>query len=465
MSSLINSRTNFHGNFRMKSQTNTDSVCFITRATVSALLAGTLVLGGCKKPDEPPPAEVPVQAEKAESKPLTEYVSADTVLVPQAQAAIVPKISAPIQRFLVQRGAYVHKGQLLAVLENADLAAQLHDTRGAMAQADASYATTTKAAVLEDMQKAELDVEQAKANLDVQQSVFDARQSLLQQGAIPRRDLDTARASLVQAKAAYDIAEQHLKSLRSVGQDATLKSAEGGLDSAKGKFEAAQADLSYSEIRSPLDGVVTDRPLFAGEMANAGQAIITVMDVSSLLAKVHLSQEQASAIKLGAKAVLTIPGVTGPVQGKVSLISPALDPGSTTLEVWVLVPNKAAAYRAGTPVHVSLAARTVPDAVTVPNEAIIATKSSSPAVMVIGADNIARQKAVQTGITDGHDTQIIGGVKAGDLVVTTGAYGMDDGTKVKVTAAGADDEDKPAGDAGTDAKPTAATPATGGEEK
>jgi HlyD family secretion protein len=312
-----------------------------------------------------------------------------------------------------------------------------------MAQADASYATTTKAAVLEDRQKAELDVAQAKANLDVQQKVVDARESLLQQGAIPRRDLETAQASLVQAKAAYDIADQHLKSLKSVSQAATLQSAEGALDSAKGKYEGAKAGLSYSEIRSPLDGVVTDRPLFAGEMANAGQAIVTVMDVSSLLAKVHLSEGQAGAIKPGAKAMLTIAGVSEPVQGKVSLISPALDPGSTTLEVWVLVPNKDGAYRAGTPVHVSLAARTVADAVTVPNEAIIAAKSGSSAVMVIGPDGVAHQKAVQIGITDGHDTQILNGIQSGDLVVTTGAYGMDDDTRVKVTAAGANDgEDK-----------------------
>jgi HlyD family secretion protein len=242
--------------------------------------------------------------------------------------------------------------------------------------------------------------------------------------------------------------------LKSVGQGATIKGAEGALDSAKGKYEAAQADLSYSEIRSPLDGVVTDRPLFAGEMANAGQAIVTVMAVSSLLAKVHLSQAQAAAVKLGAKAKLTIAGVSDPVEGKVSLISPALDPGSTTLEVWVLVPNKGGVYRAGAPVHVSLAARSAADAVSVPNEALVATKSGAPAVMVIGADGVAHQVAIQTGVTDGHDTQIESGLKAGDMVVTTGAYGMDDGTKVEVTGAGADDDD---------AKPSVVAPAK--EEK
>jgi HlyD family secretion protein len=424
-----------------------------SRRPLAAFLCLGVLLSGCKKAEEVAPPEVSVQAERVERKPLTEYVSGEAILMPKAQAAIVPKISAPIKKFLIQRGSQVKKGQLLAVLENADLAAAVQDSQGALKQADASYATTTRAGVIEDLQKAQLDLAQAQANLGLQQSIVNARQNLLQQGAIPRRDLDTAQAALVQAKAAYDIANQHLNSLKAVSQSATISSAEGALESAKGKYEAAQAGLSYSEIRSPIDGVVTDRPLYAGEMANTGQAIVTVMDTSSLLAKVHLSQQQTTGLKLGDDATLTFTGQDEPAHGKISLISPALDAGSTTLEVWVTVPNKTGKYKAGTPVHVSLPARTLADAVTVPNEALITTKSGTPAVMVVGADNVAHQKDVKTGITDGHDMQVLSGLQPGDLVVTKGAYGMDDGTKVKIVAAGA--EDDATGDA-KDEKPSAA---------
>jgi HlyD family secretion protein len=413
-----------------------------------ALVCLATLFSGCKKAEEVAPPEVSVQAEKVERKSLTQSVSGETTLVPQSQAAIVPKISAPIKEFLVQRGSRVTKGQLLAVLENADLAAAVHDTQGAMKQADASFVTTTKAGVIEDLQKAQLDLAQAKANLDLQQSIVDSRQNLLQQGAIPRRDFDTANAALVQAKAAYDIASQHLNSLKSVSQSATISNAQGALESAKGKYEAAQAGLSFSEIRSPIDGVVTDRPLFPGEMANTGQAIVTVMDTSILLAKVNLSQEQTANLKVGGDATITLRGQDKPAHGKISLISPALDPGTTTLEVWVAIPNKAGQYKAGTPVQVSLASQTLADVVTVPNEALIKTKSGTPAVMVVGADSIARQKDIKTGITDGQDTQILSGVQPGDMVVTTGAYGMDDGTKVKITAPGAGDD--------KDEKPSAA---------
>jgi len=408
---------------------------------ICALAVATCLLSGCKKSDTVEASEVSVQAEKAEVKPLTEYVNADSVLLPLAQAAIVPKISAPVKAFLVQRGARVKQGQLLATLENADLDAAVRDSRGAMKQADASYDITTKAGVVEDLQKAKLDFVQAKANLDVAQNVFDARDALLKEGAIPRRDLETAHASLVQAKAAYDIAGQHLNSVNSVSQTATIKNAEGARESAQGKYEAAQAALSYSEIRSPIDGVVTDRPLFAGEMANAGQAIVTVMNVSTLIAKVHLSPEQAAALKPGEEATVSVPLEDSPVKGKVTLISPALDTGSTTLEVWVAIPNKDGKHKVGTSVRVAISSRTIQNALCVPNEAIIANKAGSSAVMVMGPDGVANQKIVKTGISDGHDTQILGGLSAGEQVVTKGAYGMDDGTKVKIAAAGAEDDD------------------------
>ena len=119
----------------------------------------------------------------------------------------------------------------------------------------------------EEYQKAQLDVAQAKANLDLNQSIYTSRKQLFEQGATPGRDVDTAQAALVQAQAAYDTATKHLESLNAVSREAALKSAQGQLTSAKAKYEGAEAQASYAEIRSPIAGVVTDRPLFAGETA------------------------------------------------------------------------------------------------------------------------------------------------------------------------------------------------------
>ena len=156
------------------------------------------------------------------------------------------------------------------------------------------------------------------------------------------------------------------------------------------------------------------------------------MDTSSLLAKVHLSQIAAAQLKVGDNATLFLPGVVDPVAAKVSLISPALDPGSTTVEVWLRVTNKDGRYKAGTPVRTSIAGRTVTNAIKVPLSAVLTGQDGSKSVMVIGADGAAHRKAVQLGINDGQNVQITQGLTGSEMVITSGAYGLDDGTKVKI---------------------------------
>ena len=392
-----------------------------------------LLIQGCKKDTESTSAAlVTVQAEPPQVGEISEHIMADATLSPLAQAAISPKITAPVRKFYVQRGSKVKAGDLLAVLENHDLTAQALDSKGQYDAAAATYDMQTKAQLLEDYHKAELDVAQARAQLKLQEEIAASRKKLLKEGAIAGRDYDTAVAALVQARSAYDIAENHLTSLQKVSHEDALKQAKGQLSSAKGKYLVAEAQVSYSEIRSPINGIVTDRPLFAGETASSGSTLLTVMDTSSLLAKVHLAQTVAQRLNVGDDASVLIPGMDDPVPAKVSLISPALDPGSTTVEVWLRVDNKAGKYKAGTPVRISIAGRSVPQAIKVPLSAILTGQDGSKSVMVVGPDSLAHMKAVQLGISDGKDVQVEQGLNRSQMVITTGAYGLDDGTKVTI---------------------------------
>ncbi len=178
------------------------------------LLVCALLPLACKKAEETETALVTVQAERPETGEISEHIMADATLSPLAQAAISPKITAPVKTFYVQRGSKVKEGQLLAVLENRDLAAQALDNEGQYTAAQASYDMQTKAQALEDYHKAELDVAQAQAQLQLQQAIVTARKKLLEEGAIPGRDYDTAAAALVQVQATYDIAANHLEGLR-----------------------------------------------------------------------------------------------------------------------------------------------------------------------------------------------------------------------------------------------------------
>ncbi len=134
---------------------------------------------GCKKAEEEPTPEVNVQAAHPQQGSISEQIAADAILTPLAQAAISPKVSAPVKQFYVQRGSRVHAGELLATLENSDLTAAALDNKGSYTAAQATFETATKATAPEDMTKARLDLAQAKANLDLAQSIVTARSQLL----------------------------------------------------------------------------------------------------------------------------------------------------------------------------------------------------------------------------------------------------------------------------------------------
>jgi HlyD family secretion protein len=397
------------------------------------LLAFALMFSSACSHEKQEEPTVTVQVVTVEKKPLQKMVRTEAILFPLQQSAIVPKIAAPVKAFYVKRGSRVRKGQLLATLENRDLVAATQESKGAFDQAQAAYQTTTAASLPEEMEKARLDTEAARVVLEAQQKVYDSRQELFKQGAMPRKELDQASVDVTQARNQYDIARRHFEALLAVGKQQELKSAAGQLESAKGKYLGATAQLSYSEIRSPIDGVVTDRPMYAGEMPATGTPLITVMDLDTVVARAHIPQEQAASLKIGDTALLTSSGLDDPVPGKVTVVSPALDPSSTTVEIWVEAKNKEHELKPGSSVQLSIVAQNYPDAIVIPNAAVLTDPDGSTSVMVVGSDSRAHQRPVKIGVKQDPYAQVTDGLQPGEKIVGTGAYGLPD--KAKVTAA------------------------------
>jgi len=412
----------------------------VSLVSIVPVLASAL---GCSK-DKPVEPTVSVQVAPVKKTTIEQTVTSEAILFPLAQSAIVPKISAPVKAFYVNRGSKVHEGQVLARLESRDLAAAAQDNQGSYDQAQAAYAIATASTLPEEVQKAQGDTQAAKVTLEAEQKLYDSRQDLYKQGALPRKDLDQAGVALTQARNQYELAQRHLDALMAVSKEQEVKSAKGQLQSAKGKYLGAEAQLSYSEIRSPISGVVTDRSLYPGEMAAAGTPLLTVMDTSSVIARAHIPQEQAALLKLGDKATIIVsggvPGEDDPIEGKVTVVSPALDPNSTTVEVWVQAKNPQGRLRPGTSVQVSMLARSVPNAVVIPAAAVLTAPDGTTYVMVAGSDNKAHQKTVKAGIRQADQIQILDGLAEGDRVVASGAYGLPDNTKIRVEAAAESDK-------------------------
>jgi multidrug efflux pump subunit AcrA (membrane-fusion protein) len=433
------------------------------------LLASTILLCGCGGGEKEPTPLVTVQVMPATRSTIEQEVGADAVVYPLEQAVITPKITSTIAKFYVQRGSRVKQGQLLAKLESADLAGQAEQSKGDFEQAEASYATTTGASLPQEVQKAELDAEAARAAFDAQQKVYDARKKLFDEGALPRRDYDAGAVALAQARSTNEQAQKQLADLQRIGKEQTLKSANGQLSSAKGKYLSAQAQLTYSEIRSPIDGVVTDRPQYQGELATANQPLLTVMNISKLIAKAHLAQSEAVLLKVGNSAEIELAGLAEPIKAKVTLVSPALDPGSTTVEVWVIADKPNPALRPGMNARVNVIAKSEENALVVPAAAVYNSEENGDYVMLAGSDKKAHVAKVKVGIKNKELVQIESGVQENDSVIIVGGYALPDGTPVEIEAAPPPEKDTVTGDKATGAasnKKNAgdAKPATKGKE-
>ena len=420
------------------------------QAVIFVTLLGLVT--GCGKGEQEAKPEVTVQAVAAHPADISRVIRAEGIIFPLSQSAITPKINAPVKKFYVIRGQKVRRGQLVAVLENRDLSAAALDNEGAFQQAEAAYNTNVNATIPEDVQKTELDVQTTQQELDAAQKLYASRQDLFKQGALPRKDLDAAAVSLAQAKSAYDTARKHLDSLNAVGKQAAIKSAGGQLTSAKGKLLASQAQLSYSEIRSPIDGVITDRPLYPGEMASTSTPLLTVMNLSQVIAKAHIPQSDAVLLRKGDKATISAPGLESSLPGTVTVVSPALDPNSTTVEIWVQAANPDQQLRPGVTAQISITAETVHNALVAPPASLLNLNGNQAQVMVVDSQNVAHSRDVRIGIQTPEEAQIVSGLKAGERVVTQGAYGLPDQTKVKIEnpSAATAPEGKPSGNDGKD---------------
>jgi HlyD family secretion protein len=413
----------------------------------AAVLAAAFLTACGRKAEEEAGPVVTVDVAPVLQSPIQRTIRAEGLLYPRQQAAIVPKISAPVKRSYVQRGARVRAGQLLLELENLDLAGAAAESRAAFDLAEATFETTARATVPEEVNKAELDLRAAKDLLDAQQASFENRQNLHKEGAIAQKDVNEAQANLSQARSQYETAKKRLEDLQGFARDQAIKAARAQRDVAKGRNEAAQAQLEYSRITSPIDGVVTDLPLYPGEMAASGAPIVTVMDISQVIARTHISQAEAGELAVGSDAKLVGPD-SAPLSAKVVQISPALDGTNTTVEVWVQGANPDAKLRPGTSLRVEMIAKTLPSALVIPQKAVLTSSSGSTYAIAIDNENKPHLRKIAVGIRDRGKVQVTDGLESGQRVATTGAFELfkldpDVLSKTKVQIAPAKEEEEP----------------------
>ena len=432
------------------------------RTAVLALAAIALLACGKKEKAEgggESEAAAPVQVEAARRGPIDHIINVDAVLYPVNQSNVMAKISAPVERVMVNRGDHIRAGQVIAQLENRDLTAAVGESRGQLEQAQAAYQTTTGATVFEDRTKARADVDAAAQALEASRRLYENRVALQKEGALAQKLVDDAKVAMVQAQSTYETAQRHLEALNQVSQREQIAASKAQMETAAAHLRSSEAQLSYTRIVSPIAGIVADRPIYPGEIAGAGAPVATVVDISQVIARANIPMKEAVAIRVGRPATIT--GAEGTIGGKVTVVSPAVDPTTTTVQVWAQAVNTGERLKPGGAVRLSINAETLQNAILVPTSAILSSpEAGGDMVLVVGADSLAHQRKVVLGIRQGDNVQIASGVNEGEQVITQGGLGLDDNAKVVIRKAGADedeDETAPADEKGGDQK--------GGDEK
>ncbi len=420
--------------------------------TLAAGLALLCSACGSSEEEKKPAPLVEVQMAEVKTADLSERIQVPGTLYPLSQAGVAAKISAPIRELRVTKGSVVSKGQIIAVLSNADVEGARAEAQSSLQEAEASLARLEAGALPGDIERARTQLNIAKSALDTAQEIYNRRRVLVEQGAIPARELLVSQNELATAQNNFALAQTNLKLLQSQTRERDIEIARSKVEQARARLAQAQAQVAFTEIRSPLNGVVTDQFMYPGDMAKPDAPIVTVMDLSKMIVRAQAPEARAALLARGQPAEWFPQDLPGKkFAGRISVISAAVDRAARTVEVWVEIPNPGRELRAGGYGTLAIAVRRIPGAVVVPRAAVLLEEGTDEGTaFTVDEKNIAHLKKVKVGIEDEGMFQVLEGLKPGEKVVTEGSYGLPDNAQVKPKSAaspaeaGTDKEDSKA---------------------
>ena len=316
---------------------------------------------------------------------LSEVVSGPTLsgaILPERDATVRAQVGGSVLQTYAEQGQRVGAGQLLARIDASGLQDAFLSARAA--------------------------VTSANSGADIAARELARSQKLLEAGAIAERDIEQARRASIAANAA--------------------------LADARSRLANAQKQLGNTRIVAPIPGVISERPVSAGDVVQPGAAMFTVVDPSSMRLEASIPADQLSAVRIGVPVNFTINGYPGRTMvGKVTRISPTADPATRQVRIIVSIPNTTGALVGGLFATGRLASERKSGLIA-PASAID-LRTNVPAVMRIRQGKVERVP-VQLGLRDegAERVEITSGVQAGDTLLVGAAQGISSGTVVKVSA-------------------------------
>lgn len=340
------------------------SLCAIVITFATVWPAGGQEKGKGEQPNAKPLPVVAVQ--KAKIAPLSRVLELTGTATPTRQARLASPGEGPIQNCRVREGDQVKRGERLVTIGRSGAAA----------------AQVT--AMAESMKEQQAELNRIKI--------------LVQSGAVPGPQLDTARAK-------YEGARALLAKAREMAGD-------------------------YS-VEAPWDGVVSKVLVKDGDFVAPRAPLVEMYDPASLVIRLAVPEAQATEVFKGTPATVLLDAYPGKTfEGKVSLVYPDLDTRMRTRTAEVTL-DAPVALIPGMFARLKLTLQTEAEAVTVPGDAVLVLPSGEKVAYVL-KDGKAQRRVVQTGLEAGGQVQIVSGVQPGETVITAGNEKLKDGMAVKV---------------------------------
>ena len=394
---------------------------FDRRALTVAVLA-SLALAGCSKSqtaqargrDE---AARAVRTEQVQQEAVRRAAEVVGTLAAEDEVTISAEAEGRVGRVLADLGDRVQAGQVLVELDREKQQYNLDQQKAALARALAKYGAQDTGHLPPIEQTP--DVQKAQAELGQAKQAYQRADELNKRQLVPKQTLDDADATLRSKQASYESALQNAKNLRA------------DIDASNASMKLADRQLRDTSIRAPFDGYVQKRLVSLGEFVKNQTPVMSVVRVDPLKVTAEIPERMAPWIKNGQPVTLLVDAYQDRTfTGKVSRISPAVNPATRAFPFEALVPNAGAPLKPGTFARVHIDSDKVDEVLTL-SYAAIQYRYGVNRVFVVSGDRLAARE-LKVGERVGDRIEILGGVKAGESVAASDIDKLVDGTRVSV---------------------------------
>ena len=360
-------------------------------------------------------AAKPVKVERVREDTVHRSVDVVGTLAAVDEVTVASEAEGRVSKLLADLGDRVRAGQTLVELDREKLQYVLEQQKAALARALARFGASDPRNLppierTPDVQKAQAELVQAK-------QAFDRADQLHKRQLVPRQTLDDAQALLQAKQASYDAALQNAKNLRA------------DIDASEASMKLAERQLRDANIRAPFDGYVQKRLVNLGEYVKVQTPVMAVVRIDPLKVTAEIPERMAPWIKVGEPVQLHVDAFPDKaISGKLSRISPSVNPATRAFPFEALVPNGDGLLKPGTFARVHVESGKI-DTVLTLSYAALQYRYGVNRVFVLNADHlVARELKIGERLDD--RVEIVSGVNAGDSVAVSDVDKLVDGMKV-----------------------------------